>query len=197
VVVVCIAVTTTITYRDAATALWGEAGEYAYDAYDRIRGALYPELPGQLPIVIGLTAYGHCLGLTRAGWEHGPRISISSSLFSAGRRQVDDLLVHEMLHASLILSGLSPGHEGEPWYAAVRRLSPAALGHPLEAHRGADRKSVRVPNPDWREGGGLPRTLVRKSGNPDAVQHRDVARWPQAFRAADYDWGMPLSCPTY
>lgn len=129
--------------------------------------------------------------------DDGPRISIFSPLFGKGRRQVDDKLSHEMLHASLMLAGEDHKHQGEPWYAAVRRLSPAVLGRQLEPARGADRRSMRVPNPDWREGSGLPRTLVRKATVPDAVQHRDVARWPQAFRPEGYDWGEPITCPTY
>jgi hypothetical protein len=195
--VVCATAKTTDPFRDAAVTLWGDAGAYACDAYDRIRVALYPDLPARLPIVIGLTAYGHCLGLTQGSWEHGPRISIFSPLFARGHRQVDDLLTHEMLHASLILAGENPKHQGDPWYGAVRRLSPAVLGHPLDARRGADRKSVRVPNQDWREDSSEPKTLVRKITVPDVVQHRDVAGWPQAFRPDAYDWGTPIACPTY
>ena len=71
-----------VPYRAAAVKFWGEAGACAYDAYDRIRPALYPDLPAQLPIVIGITAYGHCLGLTRGCWrEHGPRISLPPEIF--------------------------------------------------------------------------------------------------------------------
>jgi hypothetical protein len=44
-----------------------------------------------------------------------------------------------MLHASLMLGRENHKHQGEPWYAALRRLSPAVLGCPLEVRRGADR----------------------------------------------------------
>jgi hypothetical protein len=40
----------------------GKVGAYAYDAYDRMRGELLPDLPARLPVVIGLTAYGHSWG---------------------------------------------------------------------------------------------------------------------------------------
>jgi hypothetical protein len=186
-----------LSYRDAAAALWGEAGVYAHDAYARIRAEHYPDLPPQLPIVIGLTAYGHCLGLTETGWKHGPRISIFSPLFGAGADQVDDLLIHEMLHASLGLAGLDIKHRGADWYAAVRRLSPAVLGHDLDVRRGADRKSVRVPNPDYTEGGSEPRTVVRKVRVKDAVPHAAVARWPQSFRPEGYGRGAAIPCPTF
>ena len=201
--------TLTTSYRDAAAALWGEAGAYAYDAYDRIRAALYPELPARLPIVIGLTAYGHCIGLTRGHWDHGPRITLPPEVFQGttaeaarrhvpgGTRQVDDTLTHELLHAWLIVTGRDTHHDGACWYEAVRRLSPAVLGHKLDARRGAGRKSVRVPNPAYVPGGGEPKTLVRKEHVGDVIQHADVARWPQAFRPEGYDWGTPIPCPSY
>jgi hypothetical protein len=190
-------VTTTTSYRDAAVALWGDAGAYTHGTYTRLREQHYPELPAQLPIVIGITAYGHVAGLCASTWEHGPRITIESRRFAQGRHWIDDLLTHEMLHAWLHVTGQETGHKSEPWYEAVRQLSPAVLGHPLDARRGADRKSVRVPNPDWREDSSEPKTLVRKITVPDVVQHRDVAGWPQAFRPDAYDWGTPIACPTY
>jgi hypothetical protein len=185
------------TYRDAAAALWGEAGTYAYDAYAQLRTAHYPELPEQLPIVIGLTAYGACIGMTAPSWDWGPRISVFSPLFGHGRRQVDDLLTHEMLHAWLFVAGQETSHNTDAWYNAVERLSPAVIGRQLDLHRGADRKSVRVPNPAWEKGNGRPKTIVRKVRVESAVQHEQVARWPQSFRPADYDWGEPMICPTY
>jgi hypothetical protein len=185
------------TYRDAAIALWGEAGAYAHDAYARLQPLHYPELPEQLPITMGLTAYGGCIGLTRPNWEYGPRITLFSPLFSRGLRLVDDVLTHEMLHASLFVAGQDIHHKSQAWHDAIQRLSPAVLGHDLAVTRGADRKSIRIPNPKWAEGNGQPKTLVRKVKNYDAVQHRDVAGWPHAFRPLDYDWGEPMRCPTY
>lgn len=180
----------TTTYRDAATLLWGDAGAYAHDAYTRWR-PLFPELPDELPIVIGITAYGHCVALTRTGWQRGPRISIASNLFKIGPRRVDDAMVHEMLHAWLAVTGQSTAHDSEAWYAAVRRLSPAVLGHPLDVRRGAHRKSVRVK----LDGGSV--SVIRKIRNPDAVPHASVAGWPHPFRPEGYDRGEPIDCPTY
>lgn len=77
---------------------------------------------------------------------------------TAYRDAVDDVITHEALHVHLALADHRTEHQHEPWYAAVRRLSPAALGHALDARRGADRRSVRVPNPD----GDKPATVVRK-----------------------------------
>ena len=184
------------SYRDAAAKLWGEAGAYAYDAYSRLRSEFLPDLPAELPIVIGLTAYGHCIGLTRFAAE--PRISLFSPLFGKGLRQVDDVLVHEMLHASLMLDGVNPAHEGQQWHDAINRLSPAVLGHEINVKRGAARKSVRIPNPDWAPGGSEPKTIVRKTAVEDAITLTQVARWPGAFRPKDYYAGdQSLPCPTY
>jgi hypothetical protein len=184
------------SYRDAAITLWGEAGAYAHDTYTHWR-PLYPELPAQLPIVIGITAYGHCLGLTRTAWGHGPRITLFSSMFSDGQRVVDDVMVHEMLHVWLRLTGQDVTHDSHAWYAAVRRLSPAVLGHELAVRRGADRRSVRIPNPAYEPGNGEPKTLVRKKRVPGAIEHGRVATWPGSFRPADWDPGPPIRCPSY
>jgi hypothetical protein len=185
---------TTTSYRDAGTTLWGEAGAYVHDSYSRQRH-LFPELPETLPIVIGITAYGRCVGLTRAGWKHGPRITIASNLFKAGRRAVDDTMVHEMLHAWLHVTGQSATkgseHDTEAWYAAVRRLSPAVLGHQIDVRRGAQRRSVRVELDDGR-------SVVRKVKVPKFDgQHERVASWPHLFRPKDYDYGEPIACPSF
>jgi hypothetical protein len=148
-----------------------------------------------LPIVIGITAYGACVGLTRGEWGHGPRITIFSSLFHHGRNRVADTMAHEMLHAWLVVTGQAIEHDSDDWYAAVRRLSPAVLGLELDVRRGQDRKSVRVPNPAYESGNGKPKTLVRKQRVSHV--HEKVAGWPSAFRPADYDWGEPIACPTY
>lgn len=124
---------------------------------------------------------------------HGPRITIASNLFSAGRKWVD----HEMLHYWLILTGRDTQHQDDDWYAAIRRLSPAVLGHDLNVRRGRDRQSVRIPNPAYEPGKGQPTTLVRKVRREDAIAHTDVARWPGSFRPPSYDWGTPIDCPTY
>jgi len=182
-------------YRDAATALWGDAGAFAHDAYGRNRH-LYPELPEQLPIVIGITAYGACRGLTRIGGSHGPRISLFSAEFAKGRRIVEDILIHEMLHAWLTITGQDISHDSDAWYTAIRRLSPAVLGRDLDVRRGVTRRSVRVPNPRFGEDG-QPKTLVRKAPVEGATPHGDIARWPQPFRPTDFDPGPPIDCPTY
>jgi len=209
------------SYKAAATTLWGPAGAAVHDAYARWRAELFPELPEQLPIVIGIAAYGACVGLTRyrparlpivigitAGVDgaaptvfrrdNTTRISIASNVFAHGRGAVDDVMVHEMLHIHLLQRGEDPDHDGEPWYAAVRRLSPAVLGRELDVHRGASRRSVRVANPRAGEDG-QPATLVRKERVTAAVPHSQVARWPTPFRVRSRGGQrpVPIPCPSY
>jgi hypothetical protein len=183
-------------YREAAVTLWGAAGACAHDAYARWLH-LYPELPEQVPIVIGITGYSACAGFTRPTWGHGPRITMSSLLFEAGAGHVEDTMVHEMLHVWLHLTDQDTDHDSRAWYAALRRLSPAVLGRELDVRRGADRRSVRVPNPAYAPGNGEPKTLVRKIRVQSAVPHGRVAAWPSPFRPAGYDWGAPIPCPIY
>jgi len=201
-----------VSYRAAAAKFWGPAGAYAYDAYARLRLALYPELPGQVPIVIGITAYGHVSGLTRSEWEHGPRITLPPEIFQGttaidakrevrgGRRRVDDTLTHEMLHVWLAVTGRETRHDSADWYEAVRRLSPAVLGREadIDARPGPRRKSVRKPNPAYEPGTGKPKTIVGKEADPEAIsRHAAIAAWPYSFRPRDYDWGQPIPCPSY
>ncbi len=181
---------TAITYRDAAIKLWGPAGQHAHDTYQRLL-PLYPGLPGELPIVIGITAYGNCKAITRCGWEFGPRITLHSGVhgYGTGRRMVEDTIAHEMLHAWLFVTGKDVGHNSDDWYDAVNQLSPAVLGHDLGAKRGADKKSVRVTIDG--------KSTVRKVKVDDAIAHADVAGWPWTFRPAGYDAGKPIPVPTY
>jgi hypothetical protein len=186
--VVSIAMGTT-SYRDASAVLWGEAGTYCHDSYQRWL-PLFGELPETLPIVIGITAYGHCIGLSRITWTHGPRITIASNQFWRGGGAVDDVMVHEMLHCWLYLTGQDTAHKGAAWYAAINRLSPDVLGHQLDVRRGGNRKSVRIKQSDGS-------SRVHKVRVPDATPHGDVARWPGSFRPAGYDLGAPIGCPSY
>ena len=94
-----------------------------HDDYQRHRQH-FDNLPESMPMVIGITAYGKCSGLTRHSSEtfNSPRISIASNLFSAGRRAVDDVVLHEMIHSSLMLAGKAPWHNLR---SLVRRGSAA------------------------------------------------------------------------
>lgn len=189
---------TTYDYQTAAHALWGEAGDFIHECYKK-HLPLFPGLPEQLPMVIGLSAYGRCLGLTR---DNDPalevmRISIASNSFKHGTAAVSDTVLHEMLHCWLIATGQQCDHDTDDWYTACMALAPKVLGHEINLTR-KRRKSVRKPNPDWYPDSGLPKTIVRKVPVEGLEwTHRQVATFPHAFRPDDYPAGRVIDVPTY
>lgn len=139
-------------YLNAARVLWGDAGEFIVSEYDRLnrehfRGQLPP-----VPMVIGMTPYGRCIGLTRASgpWTgRTPRITIASNLFEIGSAAVSDVVLHEMIHVKLQLAGEDSSHNSVGWCGELERLSPAVLGYPVQAApvlpRRVDGKVARAP----------------------------------------------------
>ena len=136
-------------YRQAAAWLWGEAGEYAADESARLNREFFAGSIPPLPIVIGLTAYGRCIGLTRVH-VIPPRITLASELFNGSLRtqggplMVSDTLIHEMLHAFLMLRGENFDHNQAPWCRMITELSPELAGGEILA---APVGTMRVPNP--------------------------------------------------
>lgn len=186
-----------MSYREAAALLWGEAGDYITAEYERLNAAHFGNQLPPVPMVIGLAAYGRCLGMTRGqgAWTgRTPRITVASTLFERGRRHVADVILHEMVHAKLMLNGLDPAHNAEPWCAEIVRLSPAVLGHSVQA---APVKPRRVPNPDREHNPDAPNTLVRRLPLVGHLKQADLARWPYALRPDDWDPGAPIHVDTY
>jgi hypothetical protein len=152
---------------------------------------LFPELRDSMPIVLGLSAYGRCAGLSRLNnpYLDGPRITIATQYLKHAN-DVRDVIVHEMLHCWLYLTGRDTDHQSRDWYESVNRLSPTVLEFDLNVRRGGARKSVRVRLADGTSTG-------RKRTVAGAVKHGDVARWPNAFRPEGWNHGGPVHCPTY
>lgn len=179
-------------YLQAAAVLWGEAGRYAVTEYQRLNSALFDGALPPLPVVIGLTAYGKCLGATRdhGEWDAGhlPRISLAPEIFrgsrrmTGGRNVVTDVVLHEMLHAHLMLAGRDHKHNGRPWCQAISRLSPLLLG--------CDIKAVPV-NPRRVDG-----TVVRRP-REGHLDRKTLAGWPGTLRGPDWDRGEPIPVDTY
>src|SRR5580700_2317672 len=126
-------------YRAAAALLWGDAGAFAADELARLNRDHFAGSLPPLPVVIGLTAYGKCLGLTRGeeagGWAGGPpRITLQSQTVNeGGTLVVSDVLVHEMTHAALMLRGEDWHHNAAPWCRLITELSPGVLGCEITA----------------------------------------------------------------
>jgi hypothetical protein len=198
------------TYARAAALLWGPGGEFAAAEFARINRELFAGSIPPMPIVIGMSAYGHCIGMTMpASWLKSPRISLTPEIFNGsadrpdgsrgrirgGQRQVADVLVHEMVHAALFLRGENPAHNEAPWCKLITELSPDVLGTDITARPVRPR---RVPNPARETDPSAPKTIVRRMPDAGALAQIDLARWPHSLRPAGfYDGGKPLWVPTY
>lgn len=181
----------------------GEAGDFAAAEFARLNREHFAGSIPPLPVLIGLTAYGKCIGATRDGadWLAGPRITLAPELFNGnhrtpgGPRMVSDVLVHEMIHAALMLRGEDPGHNGAPWCRLITDLSPAVLGREVTARPVLPR---RVPNPDWQADPAAPKTVVVRLAEPGSMDRADLARWPHSARPGGYYQGdRPIPVPAY
>lgn len=189
-------------YRQAATLLWGEAGDFAAAEFARLNREHFAGSIPPIPLIIGLTAFGRCIGLTRdSGWLDSPRITLAPELFNGnhrtagGPKMVSDTLVHEMVHAALMLRGEDPDHNSEPWCRLITELSPAVLGSEITARPVRPR---RIPNPDRADNEGAAKTVVVRKPEAGAMSQAELARWPQCCRPSDYYLGgKPIPVPTY
>lgn len=194
------------TYRDyaqAAALLWGEAGEFAAAEFTRHNRELFAGSIPPMPLIIGLTAYGKCLGATLPDdWLGAPRITLAPELFNGnhrtlpGPRQVSDVIAHEMIHAALFLRGEDPKHNAEPWCKLITELSPSLLGKDITAR---PVRTHRVPNPARETDPEAPKTIVVRRAEPGAMAQINLARWPHSLRPTGwYDNDGPcIHVPTY
>jgi hypothetical protein len=196
---------TPATYADyarAASLLWGPAGEFAAEEFARLGRELFAGSIPPLPVVIGLTAYGKCLGATRPRtWLESPRITLAPEVFlgnhrtRGGPRQVRDVITHEMVHAALFLRGEDASHNAVPWCDMITGLSPAVLGREITAR---PVRTHRVPNPERESDPSAPKTIVRRMPDPGALPQAVLARWPHSLRPDGwYDTDQPIYVPTY
>jgi hypothetical protein len=189
-------------YRRAAILYWGEAGDFASAEFARLNREHFASSIPPMPVIIGLTAYGKCIGLTRGGtWLDSPRITLAPELFNGnhrtapGPRMVSDVLVHEMAHAALMLRSEDPDHNSEPWCRLITELSPAVLGREISARPVLPR---RVPNPDRASDPGAPKTVVIRKPEPGTMSQADLGHWPHSCRPGDYYLGgQPIPVPTH
>ena len=191
--------TTYAEYRQAAVWLWGQAGEFAAGEFAALNREHFAGSVPPLPIVIGITAYGHCIALTRG--HSTPRISLASELFNGSGRlrggplMVSDTLIHEMLHAFLMLRGENPAHNAAPWCRMITDLTPGLAGREVQAERVG---TMRVPNPDREIDPAAPKTKVVRRARPGYLTQDQLARWPHSVRPEDYYLTQkPIPVDTY
>jgi hypothetical protein len=186
-------------YRQAAIWLWGAAGEFAAGEFSRINREHFAGSMPPLPIVIGITAYGRCIGLTRG--HSTPRITLASEIFNGSHRQqggpltVSDTLIHEMLHAFLMLRGENSDHNAAPWCRMIAEMSPVLGGREIQAEPVG---TMRVPNPDRDTDPTAPRTRVVRRPKPGYLTQDQLARWPHSVRPEGYyDGQKAIPVDTY
>lgn len=173
--------------RRFVTWTWGRAGEFAADEFSRINREHFAGSVPPLPIVIGIAAYGHCIGLTRG--HSTPRISLASEIFNGSHRQrggpltVSDTLIHEMVHAFLMLRGENPSHNAPAWCRMITELSPDLVGHEIIAEPVG---TMRVPNPDRETDPKAPKTKVVRRPKPGCLTQEQLASWPHLIRPDGY-----------
>jgi hypothetical protein len=162
-------------YRQAATLLWGDAGTFMGDEFERLNVTYFDgDLP-PMPLVIGLMAYGRCIGKTRH--HAAPRISIASQLFTNSLGEVSDTLVHEMVHAALMVRGQSPDHNGQPWCDEITRISKAC-GFDIVAK---PVRPKRIPNPEHSVDPDAAKTVVVRRPDAGALTQRNLSTWPSCL----------------
>jgi SprT-like family len=181
-------------YCSAAVLLFGEPVSWLYDEFQRhnahyFGGALQP-----IPIVVGLSAYGGCLGLTRlAGeWGDAPRITIATQYLKRGRNETSDILLHEMIHALLSQQGENVRHNGAPWCREIMRITPLLDLPPILA---APIVPSRVPS---RAGGLIGRQAKPvRVAKPSHLSRQDLAHWPHSLRSRTASSSPPLRVSMY
>jgi hypothetical protein len=159
-------------YRNAARLIWGDAGAFIADEYQRLNRLHWNGKLPAVPFAIGITAYGHCLGLTRHETFSAARarITIASNQFdNAGA--ASDTVLHEMIHVACLTAGVSPKHEHQPWCDEIMRISQ---------HYGRDfvagaRRSKRVGD------------RVTKVLPEGSITRFEAARWPDFLGGLHHD----------
>ena len=94
---------------------------------------------------------------------------------------VSDTLIHEMLHAFLMLRGENPAHNAAPWCRMITELTPGLAAREIKAEPVG---TMRVPNPDRDTDPKAPKTKVVRRPKPGCLTQDQLARWPHSIRPA-------------
>jgi hypothetical protein len=181
--------TTTITDADRAALenLWGDAGAWAADTWTRLNTDHFDGELRYHGIVFGLTPHGHNLGHTQSSGPWPGRITLHPSLLhprgrawtigsKLGARFAADVLLHEMVHVTLIARGVDRDdvegcHNIPEWCEEIMRITPQLGLDPVKA---APVKPRRVNG------------KVMRKPLDDHLTRDEIAHWPHSLRPAGY-----------
>jgi hypothetical protein len=135
------------TYIDAHRFMYGALGEHVATAAILFRDWLMRS-GFALPVIrlAPVAPYGHCMALSgnggalahaeARGLDHGIWLYLHEKFYGTERfaEEVDETVLHELLHNELHQFGENPKHKGAPWARRCQELS-TRLGLPVQIER--------------------------------------------------------------
>lgn len=135
-----------------------------YQAYDELNELCFDGSLPTLPIRHGIMPYGRCIGLT--SYRDSPLISLAENIMRDDEKW-RDVLIHEMLHAALMLAKRNPDHNKVPWCEEITRITPLLGLPPIKA------EPIRQKRIEGRV------TWFTEDGY---LTRKALASWPQSIR---------------
>ena len=138
---------------------------HVHTLFDVLNALAFDGVLPPLPIIHGIMPYGACIGLTRDQSALGepPVITLAHNIMANPEDWVATL-IHEMLHAKLMLEGKDHKHNADPWCRGITEIS-TRLGFTVRAE----------PQKVRRIGG------VAMRVTPDGfLRRKELARWPHS-----------------
>jgi hypothetical protein len=185
---------TTITKADRAALenLWENPGTWAADTWTQLNTDHFDGRARYHGIVFGLTPHGGCLGHTSPTTG---RITLHPALLDPqsddpwllkwrgaglGARFAADVMLHEMVHATLHDRGVTnthrnPHHNTVEWCDEIMRITPQLGLDPVKAAPVKPRR-VRIDGES---------VVVRKELDGH-MSRNDIGHWPHTLRPAGY-----------
>jgi hypothetical protein len=190
-----------IDYLEIAQRHYGEIGTFAYRCFDHINKTFFKNaLPTPL-IVWHITAYGKCLGFTRAAYLQ-PTIVLHPAILGKksphyGNRTTDtpfgipaqllgycyayDVILHETMHVYVCYVRNYRGHEShnnQYWIDEVNRISKLLGFANINAGRYKTKRKP-VPGKTTKTGKQQTATYKAQEGN---LTRKEIASFPSSLR---------------
>ena len=159
--------------RDFLRTGWGAAGERVADHFFDLNDRYFAGKIKPVPIVITPTSpHGRWLGLTCGNARQNSASLIYLTRPSRGDSLVADrgVLLHEMIHASLMQRGDDPGHDGQPWRDEITRISRAC-------NRTITAMPTKVKKVKMPDGSRKSKRIVQGG----SLTQKEIATWPESI----------------